>query len=62
MQTQYWFGAGFGVAVALIAALADRRRAGRQDLDQVGWVPWPLVLVVSMMVAAICAAFALRGW
>jgi hypothetical protein len=59
--TALWVLAGCAAALALVAALADRRRAGRRDLDRPGWVPWALVQVLAMLVAAVAAAFALKG-
>lgn len=56
-----WSIAAAGAVVAALAALADRRRAKRRDMDAVGWMPWPLVLIVALLVAAIGAAIALKG-
>jgi hypothetical protein len=60
-QAALWTGAGAAAAVALIAALADRRRTRRRDLDRPGLVPWPLVQVLAMLIAVVAAAFALKG-
>lgn len=60
-QAALWTGAGVAASVALIAALADRRRTRRRDLDRPGWVPWPLIQILAMIVAAVAAAFALKG-
>lgn len=61
MQIQYWFGAGGWLALAAFAAWADRRRTRREDLDRVGWVPWPLVLIVAIVATALCVAVAIRS-
>lgn len=55
-----WALAGGAALMALLAALADRGRHRRRDLDRVGWVPWPLVQILAMLLAAIAAAFALK--
>jgi hypothetical protein len=47
-------------SVAGVAVWRDRARTKRRDPDAVGWVPWPLVLVISIIVAAVLAAFALQ--
>ena len=60
MQAPLWIMAGVSAAVAGIAALADRRRAHRTRLDAVGWMPWPFILLMAMMIAAICTALALK--
>lgn len=61
MQAMLWTLAGASAAMAMLAALADRRRSRRRDLDRVGWVPWPLLVVVGVMLALAFAAFAIRG-
>ena len=61
MQEELWWLAGLALAVAGIAAFADRRRAKRTDLDAVGFMPWPLILVISMLSAAVMAALALKS-
>jgi hypothetical protein len=53
--------ASLAAFVALCAGLADRRRTLRADLDRVGWVPWPLVLILAIILAALFAALALKG-
>ena len=45
-----------GASLALLALAGwatwmDRRRANRSDLDRVGWVSWPLVMVLSLTAA-----------
>lgn len=61
MQAALWTTAGVAAGVAVIAALADRRRVRRTDLDRVGWVPWSAVLFFGLMIAAISAALALKS-
>jgi hypothetical protein len=49
------------LAVAAWAGWMDRRRHNRDDLDRVGWVNWPLVMVLALvgaMMMAILAAHA----
>jgi len=54
--------AGVAVCVALIAAaiMGDRRRKNRRDLDRVGWMPWPTLLIAALFTAAILTALALH--
>jgi hypothetical protein len=61
MQSLLWTMASLAAFVALCAGLADRRRTLRADLDRVGWVPWPLVLILAIILAALFAALALKG-
>ncbi|MFM7028654.1 MAG: hypothetical protein ACKOXK_08280 [Chakrabartia sp.] len=60
MQVTLWTGSGIAVALGLFAAWADRRRARRTNLDDVGFMPWPLIMILALLVGAICAAFALH--
>lgn len=61
MQATLWTMAATATALAAVAALADRRRARRADLDRVGWAPWPAILIVAIIAAALFAALALKG-
>lgn len=49
------------LALAAIASWAERRGANRRDPDRVGLMPWPLILVLAILGAAICAALALQS-
>ncbi|MDB5698779.1 MAG: hypothetical protein JWN69_1583 [Alphaproteobacteria bacterium] len=55
-----WTAAASAGAVSLTAGLAERRRARRRDIDRVGWVPWTLVQVIALALAAILAAYAIK--
>ncbi len=48
--------------VAAFASIAERRRNARADLDRVGFMPWTFILVMAVLVFAVSAAFALRGY
>ena len=60
LQQVLWSGCVTALAVAGLATWGDRRRANRTNLDAVGFMPWPLILVIAMIMAAVCAAFALK--
>ena len=60
-ETMLWAGAVLCAAIAAWAAIADRRRAGRARLDQVGWVPWGGILLTALLVGAVCAGVALKA-
>ena len=49
------------LAVAVIAGLADRRRNNRKNLEAVGFMPWPLILILSLIIAATFATLALKA-
>ena len=59
-QGALWAAAGASAAVALVSALADRRRSKRRDLDDPGWVPWTMIQLIAMILAAVAAAYALK--
>lgn len=61
MQAALWTMAAAAATIAGLAALADRRRARRADLDSVGWVPWPAILMLAIITAALCIALAIRN-
>jgi hypothetical protein len=54
-------GCGAALIVAAIAVLGDRRRNRRSDPDDVGFMPWPLVLVLALIIAGLLAALALKA-
>lgn len=49
-------------ALAGTAAIADARRMRRRDFDRVGFMPWSLILIVSLIVAAFATAITLKGY
>jgi hypothetical protein len=60
-QYQLWVGAGCAALLAAWSAFADHRRNNRRDLDRVGLVPWPLVLVLAVIASAVLVALALNA-
>jgi hypothetical protein len=60
MQAELWAVAIGAALLVVVAGLADRRRARRRDLDRAGWVPWPLIMVLAMIVAAAAVALAIK--
>jgi hypothetical protein len=59
-QAMLWTGAAVSAGIAAWAAIADRRRARRTRLDEVGWVPWGGILLAALLVGAVCAGVALK--
>jgi hypothetical protein len=60
LQQILWSGCAAAVALAGVANWAERRRVNRSDPDAVGFVPWPLVLILSILAAATLCAAALK--
>uniref|UniRef100_UPI0035CA3F3A hypothetical protein n=1 Tax=uncultured Sphingomonas sp. TaxID=158754 RepID=UPI0035CA3F3A len=57
----WWIGAGAALGTAVLAGVADWRRARRDDLDAVGWVDWRSVQMFALIAAAGCAIVAQHG-
>ncbi|MEI9850981.1 MAG: hypothetical protein WDN24_09140 [Sphingomonas sp.] len=61
MQQESWIAAGALLAVAVASGVADHRRRRRADMDRVGWVPWPLVQILSLIGALVAATVAMHS-
>ncbi|MFS0736472.1 hypothetical protein ABC347_05425 [Sphingomonas sp. 1P06PA] len=61
MQAGLWGVAAGSAAVVLVAAVGERRRTKRRDLDRVGWVPWTEILLAALFAGLIAAALALKS-
>jgi hypothetical protein len=53
--------AAAAAALTAVSALADHRRRTRADLDRVGFMPWPLISIASVMTALFAFALAIKG-
>ncbi|MCP3736451.1 hypothetical protein M9979_16410 [Sphingomonas sp. RP10(2022)] len=52
--------AGGTLLLALIAALADRRRRLRDDPDRVGWVDWRTVQMAALLATILLVSLGLH--
>ncbi len=59
MPVMFW-GAGAAVIVALFAALRDRRRRLRADLDRVGWIDWRTVQMAALLATILLVSIGLH--
>ena len=59
-----WAGlAGAGLLlVALVAAVAERRRHRRTRIDAVGWMPWTSVFLLAFVAGIVLLGLAVRTW
>ncbi|WOK36378.1 hypothetical protein [Sphingomonas sp. C3-2] len=46
--------------IAVVATLADMKRQRRRNLDKVGFMPWTLITVLSVMATLFLTAIALK--
>jgi hypothetical protein len=53
---------GVAVLIAATAAIAERRRNNRKNIDKVGFMPWPFIMVMALLFAAISIGLALKGF
>ena len=54
--------AGGLLLLALVAAIAERRRSKRKSIDAVGWVPWLTVFFLAFFPGVLLLALAGKGW
>ncbi len=59
-----WIGVAGGALLLLagLSLLADRRRARRSRIDDVGWVPWTALFLIAAICGTSLLALAVKGW
>lgn len=61
-QDHFWTAVSLMSAVlVVISSVADRRRHKRSNIEDVGFVPWPFVTVLSVLFTVLSAALAIKG-
>ena len=61
-QDHFWIAAALlSASMVLISGLADRRRHKRVNIEDVGFVPWPIITVLSVLGTVLAAALAIKG-
>lgn len=61
-QDHFWTVAALlSASMVLISGLADRRRHKRVNIEDVGFVPWPTITVLSVLGTVLAAALAIKG-
>jgi hypothetical protein len=56
-----FLGAGATLLLAIVAALADRRRRLRDDPDRVGWVDWRTVQMAALLATILLVSIGLHA-
>jgi DNA polymerase III delta subunit len=59
-HTILWTLAGALLALAIVAAIAERRRTSRRNLDRPGLIPWNVIQILAFMAALAAAALAIK--
>ncbi|MEN3748228.1 hypothetical protein TPR58_13715 [Sphingomonas sp. HF-S3] len=49
-------------AMVLVSGFADRRRNRRRNLDDAGFMPWPLIQILALLATVILLALAAKGF
>lgn len=55
-----WGFAGMSALMAVLSTVADLKRQRRRNLDKVGFMPWTLITVLSVMATLFLTAIALK--
>jgi hypothetical protein len=61
MQGSMMTVAASAAALTALSAFADHRRRNRADIERVGFMPWPMISIASVMVALFAFALAIRN-
>lgn len=48
-------------SLVIVSSVADRRRHKRKNIENVGFVPWTIITVLSVLCAVLSAALAIKG-
>lgn len=48
------------LAITLLAAIAERRRLKRRDIEAIGFMPWPAISILATVTALFSFALAIR--
>jgi hypothetical protein len=61
-STHLWASvAALSGVVVLVSSFADRRRNRRANINNVGFMPWTIITVFSVLATVISAALAIKG-
>lgn len=48
-------------SLVLISGVADRRRHKRVNIEDVGFIPWPIITLLSVLGTVLATALAIKG-
>ena len=62
-SNHFWAGkSGFSGLMVCISAFADRRRSRRSNINDVGFMPWTALTVLSVLATVLAAALAIKSF
>ena len=59
-QVMFFMVAGAAMLLAVVAAIREKQRINRPNLDRVGWVPWNLLQILGGIVAVVAIVLAFK--
>ncbi len=60
-QAMFLILAGAAALFAVLAAVRDKQRTKRRNLDKPGWIPWDLLQILGGIVAVVALVLALKA-
>lgn len=61
-QDHFWMTCALASAsLVLISGVADRRRHKRVNIEDVGFIPWPIITLLSVLGTVLATALAIKG-
>ncbi len=48
-------------SMVVISGLADRKRHKRVNIEDVGFIPWPMITLLSVLGTVLATALAIKG-
>jgi hypothetical protein len=60
-QVMFFLIAGAAAVLAVVAAMRDKGRAKRRNLDKPGWVPWDVLQILAGIVVIVSIVLALKA-
>jgi hypothetical protein len=60
-QVMFFLIAGAAAVLAVVAAIRDKSRAKRRNLDKPGWVPWDVIQILAGIIVVVAIVLALKA-
>jgi hypothetical protein len=61
-QDHFWMTCALvSASMVVISGLADRKRHKRVNIEDVGFIPWPMITLLSVLGTVLATALAIKG-